>query len=275
MSVNALALVLIVGASVAMSAAWGVAERTGKSGWGDAIWSFSIGGLGAVAAVAPIGGAEALTTRQGVVSAIALVWSLRLGGHIVERTRRGGEDPRYAQLREEWGPDAPRRLFWFFQIQAVAALLLALCIGLAARNPAPAFRLLDWLGFVVVGAAVVGEGVADRQLRLFRTRHAAGSAVCDRGLWSLSRHPNYFFQWLGWVGYAMIAIDPGGGFAIGWLSLVGPIAMYALLVHLSGIPPLEAHMLRSRGRSFEAYQQRVSPFWPLPKVGSATARSRT
>jgi steroid 5-alpha reductase family enzyme len=196
-----------------------------------------------------------------------------LGSHIVFRTLRGGDDPRYAALREEWGADAPRRLFWFLQIQAAVALLLALCVGLAARNPAPAFRPLDWLGFGVILAGLVGEGVADAQLRRFGAQHAGRSAVCDEGLWGFSRHPNYFFQWLGWLGYALLAIDLDAGYLLGWLALAAPIAMYALLVHVSGIPPLEAHMLHSRGKAFVAYQRRVSAFWPLPaKVRAETAQ---
>ena len=158
MSAAWLALLLIVVASAAMAAAWFVAERTGNYGWVDAIWSFLIGGLGIPAALVPIGAAEAPTTRQWVVAAFALFWSLRLGLHIVFRTLRGRDDPRYVALREEWGADAPRRLFWFLQIQAVVALLLALCVGLAARNPAPAFRALDWLGFGVILACSRGRG---------------------------------------------------------------------------------------------------------------------
>ena len=62
----------------------------------------------------------------------------------------------------------------------------------------------------------------------------------------------------------MIAIDLSGGYPWGWLALAGPAFMYWLLVHVSGIPPLEAHMLRSRGEAFRAHQSRVGAFWPRP-----------
>jgi steroid 5-alpha reductase family enzyme len=62
----------------------------------------------------------------------------------------------------------------------------------------------------------------------------------------------------------VIAIDPTGGYAWGWIALSGPALMYWLLVYASGIPPLEAHMLRSRGDAFRAYQARVNAFWPGP-----------
>ena len=265
MSVTGLAILLAVAAVGLMAFAWIVAERTGKSGWIDAIWSLGTGALGVAAALVPINAAGAPTLRQWLVAALAAAWSLRLGLHIVARTLKGGDDPRYAALREGWGADARRRLFWFAQAQGGAALLLTLCVGLAARNPANALRLLDVLGFALIVLALAGEGIADRQLGRYRAE-PGGRGVCDAGLWSYSRHPNYFFEWLGWLGFALVAIHPGGGYPLGWLAFVGPATMYGLLVHVSGIPPLEAHMLRSRGEVFRAYQRRVSAFWPWPPL---------
>ncbi len=120
-----------------MAGAWLVQRRTGQSGWVDTIWSFAVGLVGAAVALAPVAAADWPTARQGLVAALALAWSLRLGLHIVGRTLRGGEDPRYKALHDEWGADFPRRLFWFLQIQAAAAFLLALSIFTAACNPAP------------------------------------------------------------------------------------------------------------------------------------------
>jgi steroid 5-alpha reductase family enzyme len=113
-------------------------------------------------------------------------------------------------------------------------------------------------------AAIVGEAIADRQLRAFKSDLANGNAICDVGLWRWSRHPNYFFEWLLWLAYPTIAIDFTGHNPYGWLSLAAPICMYWILVHVSGIPPLEDHMLRSRGEAFRAYQKRTRAFLPLP-----------
>lgn len=257
--------------SATMTGAWLVALRTGRSGWIDAIWSFATGGFGAAAALIPLGNTQ-ISTRQLLVAILALVWSLRLGFHIAVRTAGGGDDPRYRQLREEWGVSFNRRLFWFLQIQALAALALALSVMLAAHNPAPGLRFADWLGVAVLVLAVVGESIADHQLSRFRSDPANKSRVCDAGLWGMSRHPNYFFEWLGWLAYSIIAIDLAGAYHWGWLALAGPLLMYWLLVHGSGIPPLEAHMLRSRGRAFRDYQQRVNAFWPGPQH-AANARN--
>ena len=77
-----------------------------------------------------------------------------------------------------------------------------------------------------------------------------------------SRHPNYFFEWLTWLAYPIMAV--GAGYPAGWLTLSGPLTIYALLVHVSGAPPLEAHLSRSRPAEFAAYAETVSLFWPRP-----------
>ena len=249
--------------SAIMAVAWSIARLPGQSGWTDAIWSLAVGLVGAVAALAPVAGPPA--ARQALVAAMVGLWGLRLGLHIARRTIGGGDDPRYAELRREWGDNFSRQLFLFLQIQALAAWLLVICVMVAARNPAPFGAWSDWAGAAILLVCVVGEGVADAQLHAFRADPANKGRICDTGLWSLSRHPNYFFEWLGWVAYAVVAIGPVAGHAPGWLALMGPVFMYWLLVHVSGIPPLEAHMLRSRGSAYRGLQMRVRAFWPIPR----------
>jgi steroid 5-alpha reductase family enzyme len=140
-----------------------------------------------------------------------------------------------------------------------------LAIALAAHNPQAAFRIQDLIGVIVLLAAIAGESVSDWQLRRFKAASPGRGAICDVGLWGWSRHPNYFFEWLAWTSYPIIAIDLWGASPFGWLALVAPICMYWVLVHVSGIPPLEAHMLRTRGEAFREYQERTRPFLPLPK----------
>lgn len=251
-----------LGLAVAMAGAWLLQRLTRNAGWVDVVWSFALGAAGVAYALVPLDGA-APTLRQWLIAALAAAWSLRLGLHILGRTRHGVEDTRYAQFRREWGDAFERRMFGFLQIQAAAAALLALAMLLAARNPRP-LSVMDLLGGVVLAAAVVGEAVADRQLHRFRADPANHGKICDAGLWGWSRHPNYFFEWLGWVAYPLFAIDLNGAYPWGWLALAAPVFMYWLLVHVSGIPPLEAQMLRSRGDAFRAYQHRVSPFIPRP-----------
>lgn len=250
--------------SLVMTAVWAIVAKGAKSGFIDATWSFAVGITGIALALWPLDGAVGF--RQGLVAAMAGLWSLRLGGHILARTLSGGDDPRYAALKDQWGEGWRGELWRFLQIQAFAAWLLGLAIFAASHNPAPELRWLDGLGAGILVAAIFGEGVADAQLARFRRDPSRAGGICDEGLWGLSRHPNYFFQWLGWTGYALIAFDPGGAYPWGLVALVGPVFMYWVLVHASGIPPLEAHMLRSRGQAWRDYQARVRAFWPFPKA---------
>jgi len=270
MTVFIAVVVLAIYLSLTMAGAWLVALRTGQSGWIDAIWSFATGVFGAAGALLPFDAGE-ISSRQILVAVLALLWSLRLGIHIVARTARGGDDPRYRHLREQWGSAFRSRLFWFLQIQALAAWVLVLSIMIAAQNPTPGLRGLDWLGIVILIAAIVGETIADRQLSTFRLAPGNQGKVCDVGLWARSRHPNYFFEWVGWLAYAVIAVDLTGAYPQGWIAFAGPLMMYWLLVHASGIPPLEGHMLRSRGKAFREYQRRVNAFWPGPQSAAAAS----
>jgi len=124
--------------------------------------------------------------------------------------------------------------------------------------------IADGLGALILAIAIAGEGIADAQLRQFKSLAANRGRVCDVGLWRWSRHPNYFFEWLVWLAYPVIAIDLTGAYAWGWLALLAPAFMYWLLVYVSGIPPLEAAMLRSRGQLYKAYQARTHAFIPMP-----------
>lgn len=256
-------LFLFLGASMAamMAAAWSIARHPGKSGWTDTIWSYAVGVNGVAAALfAQTGPAE----RHWLVAALIGLWGARLGTHILKRTLKGKDDPRYAELRRQWGRDWDRRLFGFLMIQALAGFVLLVSVIAAASNPAPFGLWSDVAGVAVALVAIGGEWVADRQLRAFAADPANAGKVMDRGLWSWSRHPNYFFEWLGWLAYALIAVGPAGAWPWGWVALTGPAWMYWLLVHASGIPPNEAHMLRSRGDAFRDYQRRVSAFFPAP-----------
>jgi steroid 5-alpha reductase family enzyme len=143
--------------------------------------------------------------------------------------------------------------------------VLAVSVALAAHNPDPRLRLGDIVGFGILLVAIAGEAIADRQLRAFKTDPRNRGKICDVGLWSLSRHPNYFFEWLSWVAYPVIAVDFAGHNPYGWLAIAAPTCMYWVLVHVSGIPLLEQHLLRSRGDVYRDYQSRTRAFLPLPR----------
>lgn len=241
---------------VAMAFAWLVQRRTGNSGWIDATWSFAVG----LASLAALWLLPPEATRRGLLAALVALWSVRLGWHIFRRAAHGTDDPRYAHLMAEWGPAAPRRLFWFLQTQAAAGMALVLAITLAAAADAPANAPGALLATGLALLALAGEAVADAQLAACKRRKPA-NGICDTGLWACSRHPNYFFEWLFWTAIAGLAIAPPAGLS-SWFALAAPAMMYALLRHGSGVPHVEAHMRRTRPEAFAAYAARVPAFFP-------------
>lgn len=256
--------VVLVGMICVMTAAWLTQRALEDTGWVDVFWTFGTGLAGVVAALWPAAGYEAAPLyREILVAVLVAVWAVRLGGYIGVRVARADhEDARYVRLRRQWGRAYDGRLFWFLQLQALVATLLCLAIALAARAPGPFPGPRDVLAVLVWLAAVGGETLADAQMRRFKTDPANRGRICDRGLWAWSRHPNYFFEWLGWFAYPVLAVrldDPTS-----LASLLAPAVMYLVLRFGSGVPPLEQSMLESRGDAFRAYQARTSAFLPFP-----------
>jgi steroid 5-alpha reductase family enzyme len=257
-----LPVIIAIGLSLAMAGAWAIQRTTGLSGWIDTIWSFAVGLGGIIAAVFADGSFD----RRMTVLVLISLWALRLGSHIGSRTKGGTEDPRYAKFIEDWGDRAATRLFVFLQIQAIVAFVLVLAVHLAAGNDAAFPRLVDVVAIIIGIVAIGGEALSDAQLARFRKTPQAKTEVCEVGLWRYSRHPNYFFEWLFWCCFPLFALaEP----IWSWLSLLAPLLMYWLLVHISGIPPLEEHMLRSRGEKFRALQRRVNAFFPGPRKSTS------
>jgi len=252
---------IAVALAILMAGAWLVQQRTGNSGWVDTIWTFSLGLVGVSGALWPVAGASP-NARQWLVAGLVAIWSLRLGVHIAVRTAGITDDPRYAAFASEWGADSPRRMFVFLQNQGLGSIPLVFAIFVAARFPGDALGLQDYLGALILLAGIAGEALADAQLKSFRANPANKGQVCDIGLWRWSRHPNYFFEWFGWLAYPVIALSPN--YAWGLATLLAPVFMCWILVYVTGIPPLEAQMLRSRGDRYRDYQSRTSRFFPLP-----------
>jgi steroid 5-alpha reductase family enzyme len=248
----------LVAAAVAIAVAlqlslWAIQLRTRDASSVDLGWSLLVAG-GAVTAALASGGDP---WRRALVGGIAAVWALRLAVFLLtDRVLAGrGEDGRYRALRERWAGDAPRNFLFLYLGQVPVAALFVAPIAAAMRGgPLDGWALA---GALVWATAVLGETVADRQLARFRADPANRGAVCRAGLWRLSRHPNYFFEWLQWWAYVLI------GHAAP-LTLLGPAAMLASLFRVTGIPYTERQALVSRGEAYREYQRTTSAFVPWP-----------
>jgi steroid 5-alpha reductase family enzyme len=265
-----LSLAVLVLMTGVMVAAWAYGLARNNGGWTDVFWNLGSGAILALAALCPIlhgpllhgasGGASSPQPRQWLVAALVLTWAIRLGGYLAPRVAHH-EDPRYAKFREDFGKDYPRNMLFVTLPQAPATALLGLSVLIAAETPGP-LGLRDVLGVAIMAIAILGEGLADEQMRRFKANPANKGKVAEVGLWGWSRHPNYFFEWLGWLAYPAIGLQLAQ--PVTWLSLSAPVVMFLLLTRVSGIPPLEEAQLASKGEAYRDYQARVSAFVPLP-----------
>src|SRR5207253_10734062 len=110
----------------------------------------------------------------------------------------------------------------------------------------------------LLAVSSAGESTAYRQLLHFKMEPENAGRTCQVGLWRYSRHPNYFFEWLMWVAYALFAAASPWG----WLASACPLVMLYLLIRVTGIPPNEAQALRTRGEEYREYQRATSAFMP-------------
>ncbi|HMD31505.1 MAG TPA: DUF1295 domain-containing protein [Candidatus Acidoferrales bacterium] len=197
--------------------------------------------------------------RRWLLAALAAVWGYRLAFYLLfTRILGHPEEGRYVELRQSWKTSLPFKFLIFFQAQALLDVFLSIPFLLAALDPQPA---LGWNEFAAAGiwaVAFAGEATADAQLHAFKSDRVNKGKTCDTGLWRYSRHPNYFFEWLIWVAYALYAFAAPWG----WLALACPALMLFFLFRVTGIPATEAQALRSRGDEYRRYQQTTSAFIP-------------
>ena len=248
--------------AAAMTGAWVLQRITRNAGWVDAVWSAATGIAAACGCLLLEDGVPA---RHYLVAAMAGAWSGRLAFHIARRSFGAAhEDARYAAFRRDWGASFELKLYVFLLIQAFAAWILVAAVIAAAANPAPALGVLDAAGLAILVGSVVLEGVADEQLHRFKA--AKLGPICNTGLWAWSRHPNYFFEFCAWCAYPVIGFSTGPEVL---QCAAGPVLMFWLLRYVSGVPPLEIAMRRSRGEAWVAYCARTSIFFPFPPKRSA------
>ncbi|MET0556260.1 MAG: DUF1295 domain-containing protein [Vicinamibacteria bacterium] len=200
--------------------------------------------------------------RRVLIAAMVTLWSVRLAWHLGVRIAalHPEEEGRYVQLRKQWASNPNARFFWFFQAQGVLAALLSVPFLLASLDGRAALGPFELAGAALFVVALAGEAVADRQLAAFKARPDSRGRTCREGLWRYSRHPNYFFEWLVWVAFAVFSWPS----PLGWIAIACPLFMLYLLLRVTGIPATEEQALRSRGDDYREYQRTTSAFFPWP-----------
>jgi steroid 5-alpha reductase family enzyme len=223
-----------------MSLTWLMQRALNNAGIVDVTWSYNFLFIVLVFVMMSDGN----LTRKLLIAGMVAAWSIRLGTHLLIRV--GGhikeEDGRYKQLRTDWSENLQFKFFMFFQFQGVLNLLLSLPFLLVCLNKDNEITLLEQSGV----------------LKKFKSVPSNKGKVCDVGLWSASRHPNYFFEWLIWVAYCVFALSS----PYGWLSVICPALMLHFLYRVTGIPMTEEQAVRTKGDLYRNYQKTTSAFIP-------------
>jgi steroid 5-alpha reductase family enzyme len=192
--------------------------------------------------------------RSYLLLGIIMLWAIRLASFLFMRIRAAGEDRRFREIKPSF---ARFLLTWTIQglwvSFSVAAGLVA--ITSTVRVGLDAFAAI---GFIVW---LIGFGI---EVAAFNATPANKGKFINTGLWSWSRHPNYFGEIVLWIGVAIIALPILRGWQ--WVTLISPIFIILLLTRISGVPLLEKRADEKWGGQpdYEAYKAGTSVLVPMP-----------
>ena len=247
----------------------------------DVFWGF---GFVIIAVISFLG--SGMWLHQIAITVLVLLWWARIISHIWSRKWKDRrEDARYAKWREEWGSG------WYFFVRsfvqvyllqmilmlvvATAILVVNSWLWVTEQNPPSPLRynsllevqtqnlsqggieqisLIIWVLIALVW--LIFETIADRQLAEFVQTKKAGE-IFTTWLYRYSRHPNYFWESVFWLGISLISLP------FSYIGMVSFFVITILLLFVSGVPLQEA---RYAGRpNWEEYKKKTSvfvPWWP-------------
>jgi steroid 5-alpha reductase family enzyme len=203
-------------------------------------------------------------TRSWLLVGIISIWTIRLGVFLFQRVIAAGEDRRFRELKTSF----PRFLLTWTVQGLWVSITIAAALAAITTTTRRDMELVGLLGFLVwlVGFGI--EVIADRQKSQFRADPKNKGKFINTGLWSWSRHPNYFGEIVLWLGVALIAVPVLSGWQ--WLTLISPVFVVILLTRVSGLPMLERQADEKWGGQpdYEAYKSNTSILLLRPPLSS-------
>lgn len=201
-----------------------------------------------------------LDTRAWIAAGVVVVWAARLGSFLFMRIRRDGHDGRFDQMKHD---------FWqFLMTWTIQGLWVSLTASAAfvmiTADTRFEIGILGMLGLLIWLIGFLIEVVADYQKSIFKSDSANQGRFISTGLWSWSRHPNYFGEIFLWTGVAIMAVDVMSGWR--WFALISPVFVFLLLTRISGIPILRRRSDKRWGDdpAYQSYIRKTSLLIPLP-----------
>ena len=203
-------------------------------------------------------GAEA-SIRSVFVASFVSVWTLRLGIFLYKRIVKAGEDIRFRDIKKS----LPKFLMTWTLSALWVFLTTVNAITLIALNPLEPIGIFFIMGALLWLLGFGFEVIADRQKKHFSEQPKNEGRFITQGLWSVSRHPNYFGEIILWAGIAIISLP----FLSGWqfVTLVSPVFVFLLLTRISGLPFLEDKAEKKWGedKDYIEYKKRTPILVPF------------
>ena len=199
-------------------------------------------------------------TRSWLLVGIISIWTIRLGVFLFQRIRAAGEDRRFRDIK----PSFPRFLLTWTVQGLWVSLTIAAALAAITTMDKRELGLIGLFGFLIWLLGFGIEVVADQQKSNFRANPQNKGRFNNTGLWSWSRHPNYFGEIVLWIGVAIIAVPVLSGWQ--WLTLISPLFVYILLTRVSGVPMLEKQADEKWGGQpeYEDYKARTATLFLRP-----------
>ena len=200
------------------------------------------------------------SSRQLLLAVMVGLWGMRLALYLAKRNIGHGEDWRYKAMRKKKGKNfGVISLVTVFGLQGVLMWTVSLPVILGTADDSPGVGPIAVMGIMLWLVGLTFEAVGDYQLAKFKKDPSNATKVMDKGLWSLTRHPNYFGDALLWWGIGIVGAETGSGI----FGLVGPLVMTFFLLKVSGVPMLERSLSRRR-EGYADYVAKTSGFIPRP-----------
>ncbi|CAH0220224.1 hypothetical protein SRABI98_02473 [Microbacterium sp. Bi98] len=206
--------------------------------------------------------------RSWILAAMVILWAARLGSFLAMRVHKAGSDGRFDEIK-----GSPVRFLQVWVIQGAWVSITAAAAWIAISTDAASRAPIGWLtvvGIIVWVAGMTVEIVADAQKSAFRADPRHKDEFIRTGLWSRSRHPNYFGEIVIWVGVFLTAAPVLGGWQ--WVAILSPLFVILLLTRVSGIPLLEARAEKKWGDRADYIEYRESTPSLIPRLTRPVVR---
>lgn len=208
--------------------------------------------------------------RSWILAAMVILWAVRLGSFLALRVHKAGSDGRFDEIK-----GSPVRFLQVWVIQGAWVSITAAAAWIAISTDAAARAPIGWLAVVGIVVWLLGmtvEIVADAQKSAFRADPSNEDEFIRTGLWSRSRHPNYFGEIVIWVGVFLTAAPVLAGWQ--WVAILSPLFVILLLTRVSGIPLLEARAEKKWGDRADYIEYRESTPALIPRFTRPVVRER-